>query len=89
VPVYAVGCLVIFLHGSHFAGFTTAIAQSNPVVVRTNKTGTTAWQISDKVSTDKTGQIKVTRPPECQPGDSLNFFVTTNPPQTYRWTSIA
>src|SRR5436190_9890995 len=63
---------------------TTALAQSNPVVVENQQAGTTAWQISDKVSTDKTGQIKgYASSPSINKGDSINFYVTTNPPQTY------
>src|ERR1044071_1759350 len=65
-------------------GVTTALAQSNPVVIENQATGTTAWQIGDKVATDGHGQIKgYASSPSINKGESINFYVTTNPPQSY------
>jgi uncharacterized membrane protein len=62
----------------------TAMAQGNPVVVENQQPGTTGWQISDKVSSDKTGQIKgYASSPSVNKGETINFYVSTNPPQTY------
>jgi len=89
VPVYAVGLSLFFYMVLISLAVTTAIAQSNPVVLRTTNR-TTAWQISDKVSTDKNGADQgYASSPSVNAGTAINFFVTTNPPQTYTMTSIA
>jgi uncharacterized membrane protein len=62
-----------------------AEAQSNPIVVENQQTGTTAWQIPwGAAANDTAGQIKgYASATSVNKGGSINFHVSVNPAQTY------
>jgi len=73
-------CAIVFVA----LAVTTAAAQSNPIIIENQQTGTMGWQISDKVSNDTTGQIKgYTSTPSVNRGGIITFHVSTNPAQTF------
>lgn len=63
----------------------TSSAQSNPIVLENQQTGTTDWDIqSERVGTDATGQIKgYASATSINRGESITFHVSVNPAQTY------
>src|SRR5207244_2207824 len=64
---------------------TTTAAQSNPIVIENQQPGTSQWQIPwGSSATDAAGQIKgYASGVSVNKGESITFYVTTNPAQTY------
>ncbi|MFN8442362.1 MAG: DUF6605 domain-containing protein [Caldilineaceae bacterium] len=64
-----------------------AFAQTNPIVLENQNPGTTKWQIDyniGTVSNDSAQQIKgYGSAPSIDQGQSINFYVTVNPTQTF------
>ena len=62
-----------------------AAAADNPVVVENQQAGSTGWQINPRmIADDATGQIKgYASLTSVSPGQSITFYVTVNPAQTY------
>lgn len=63
----------------------TAIAQSNPIVLENQLPGTTDWEIPwGSAGGDVNGEIKgYASAPSVNKGESINFHVSVNPAQTY------
>jgi hypothetical protein len=78
----ALSLLAAMSIGLHAA---TAAAQTNPIVVENQQTGTAAWQIPwGRAGTDTGGQIKgYASATSVNKGNNITFYVTTNPAQAY------
>ncbi|HVH71392.1 MAG TPA: N,N-dimethylformamidase beta subunit family domain-containing protein, partial [Candidatus Dormibacteraeota bacterium] len=71
--------------GVALLSYASAWAQSNPILVENQQTGTTQWQIPvGTEATDVEGQIKgYASATSVNKGENITFYVTTNPAQTY------
>ena len=61
-----------------------ALAASNPIVIENRQAGSTGWQLSSKVSSEDTNEIRgYASAVSINKGQSITFYVTVNPTQTF------
>ncbi len=61
-----------------------ALAASNPIVIENRQPGSTGWQLSSKVSSEDTNEIRgYASAVSINKGQSITFYVTVNPAQTF------